>query len=177
MPITTKEGLWERIAILSERLFYNYITTKNLFKMSDTDVSKTDHGVTYTDNRDGTYTVSTSGASTASTECTLGAAITFKQHHVYYIGGAPDSANYETYFLYFHTGTGLQDTGGGTVVDLGNYATYSHVPKIKVAYGVTISTPVVFRPQVYDLTECFGAGHEPKTVEEFLFYAHEGEIS
>lgn len=176
MPVTTKEGLWEQIAILSERLFFNYITTTNLFKMSDTDVSKTDHGVTYTDNRDGTYTVSTSGSSTASTECTLGPAVTFRQHHVYYIGGAPEGASYEGYFLYFHTGTKLQDTGGGTVVDMGNYATYSHVPKIKVAFGVNIPTPVVFRPQVYDLTECFGAGHEPKTVAEFLAYAHEGEI-
>ena len=176
MSVTTKEGLWERIAILSERLFFNYITTTNLFKMSDTDISKTEHNVTYTDNRDGTYTVSTSGKTDASTECTLGPAITFKQHHVYYIGGAPESASYETYFLYFHTGTGLQDTGGGTVVDRGNYASYSYVPKIKMAYNVTIATPVVFRPQVYDLTEVFGAGHEPKTVAEFMAYAHEGEL-
>ena len=174
--ITTYDGRLEQIVNLTERWIYNCIRTTNLFKMSDTDVSKTDHGVTYTDNRDGTYTVSTSGSSTASTECTLGPSITFKQHHVYYIGGAPEGASYEGYFLYFHTGTGLQDTGGGTVVDRGNYATYSYAPKIKVAYGVTISTPVVFRPQVYDLTEFFGAGKEPKTVEEFMAYAHEGEV-
>ena len=176
MPVTTKEGLWERIAILSERLFYNYITTTNLFKMSDTDVSKTEHSVVYKDNRDGTYTLSTSGKSDATTECTLGPAVTFKQHHVYYIGGAPEGAGLSTYYLYFHSGTGLVDTGGGTVIDRGNYATYSHVPKIKVDIGVTITTPVVFRPQVYDLTEVFGAGHEPKTVAEFLAYAHEGEL-
>lgn len=176
MDVTTKDGLWEKIAILAERLFYNYICKTNLFKMSDTDVSKTEHNVTYTDNRDGTYTLSTSGTSDASTECTLGPAITFKQHHVYYIGGAPESASYQTYFLYFHTGSGLQDTGGGVVIDRGSYGTYSYVPKIKVAYGVNIPTPVVFRPQVYDLTACFGAGHEPKTVEEFLAYAHQGEL-
>lgn len=177
MPVTTKEGLWEQIAILSEKLFYNYITTTNLFKMSDTDVSKTDHGVTYTDNRDGTYTVSTSGSSTATTECTLGASISFKQHHVYYIGGAPEGSGFSTYYLYFHNGTSLVDTGGGTVRDMGSYATVSFAPKIKVDYNVSIPTPVTFKPAVYDLTECFGKGHEPKTVEEFLFYAHEGEIS
>ena len=177
MPVTTKEGLWERIAVLSERLFFNYIETTNLFIMSDTDVSKTDHGVTYTDNRDGTYTVSTSGSSTASTECTLGASIEFKQKHVYYIGGAPASSNLSTYFLYFHQGSGLIDTGGGTVNNRGSIATGSYVPKIKVAFGTSIPTPVVFKPAVYDLTECFGAGHEPKTVEEFMFYAHEGELS
>ena len=177
MPVTTKEGLWERIAILSEMLFYNYITTTNLFKMSDTDVSKTDHGVTYTDNRDGTYTVSTSGVSSATTECTLGPSITFKQHHVYYIGGAPEGSGLSTYYLYFHLGSGLVDTGGGTIKDMGSYATFSQVPKIKMDYNVNVPTPVVFRPVVYDLTECFGAGHEPKTVEEFMFYAHEGELS
>ena len=175
--VTTKDGLWEEIAELTERWFYNLICKKkNLFVMSDTDVSKTEHNITYTDNRDGTYTVSTEGSTNASTECTLGPAITFKQHHVYYIGGAPESASYSTYFLYFHTGTGLQDTGGGTVVDRGSYGNYSYVPKIKVAYNTNIPTPVVFKPAVYDLTDCFGAGHEPKTVEEFLAYAHEGEI-
>lgn len=174
--LTTYDGLLERIVFTLENMFYNLICATNLFRMSGADVSKTEHNITYTDNRDGTYTISTSGSTNASTECTLGPSITFKQHHVYYIGGAPDSASYETYFLYFHTGSGLQDTGGGVVIDRGSYGTYSYVPKIKVAYNVTIPTPVVFRPQVYDLTECFGAGHEPKTVAEFLAYAHEGEI-
>ncbi len=174
--LTTYDGRLERIVNLTERWIYNCIRTTNLFTMSDTDVSKTDHSVTYKDNRDGTYTVSTSGSSSATTECTLGPSITFKQHHVYYIGGAPAGSGLSTYYLYFHNGTGLVDTGGGTVIDRGNYGTTSQVPKIKVDINVSIPTPVVFRPAVYDLTEFFGAGKEPKTVEEFMAYAHEGEV-
>lgn len=171
--VTNRDGLLEEITNHTERMLFNLITKKcNLVKISSTDVSKTEQGVTYTDNRDGTFTVSTSGTSTASTEVTLGPAVTFKKQHVYYIGGAPESASYTTYFLYFHTNSGLQDTGGGTVNDRGNYANYSYVPKIKVAYGINIPTPVVFVPAVYDLTEIFGSGHEPKTVEEFEAYAH-----
>lgn len=174
--LTTYDGRLEQIVNLTERWIYNCIRTTNLFKMSDTDVSKTDHGVTYKDNRNGTYTVSTSGSSTASTECTLGASIEFKQKHVYYIGGAPDGSSLSTCFLYFHQGSGLIDTGGGTVNNRGSIATGSYAPKIKVDFGVKIPTPVVFRPAVYDLTEFFGAGKEPKTVEELMAYAHEGEV-
>ena len=173
--LTTVDAMLERIVMMLERLIYNIIKLTNLFKKSNTDVSKTDHGVTYTDNRDGTYTVSTSGSSSATTECSLGPSITFKQHHVYYIGGAPAGSGLSTYYLYFHLGSGLVDTGGGTVKNMGSYATSSFVPKIKTDINVSIPTSVVFRPAVYDLTEFFGAGKEPKTVEEFMAYAHEGE--
>lgn len=38
---------------------------------------------------------------------------------------------------------------------------------IRVANGITISNAIKFVPQLFDLTQMFGAGNEPTTVEEF----------
>ena len=38
---------------------------------------------------------------------------------------------------------------------------------IVIKAGTDLTTPIVFKPQAYDLTLMFGAGNEPKTAAEF----------
>jgi hypothetical protein len=57
----------------------------------------------------------------------------------------------------------------GTEYDKPIIFTYNHTSKYNVFFfsaGVDLSTPMTIRPQLYDLTEIFGEGNEPNSVEK-----------
>lgn len=122
--------------------------------------TETKSGVTFTNNGDGTITVN--GTSTQSVGFYL-QLINFIENHTYLLIGCPSGGSTSTYIL--DTGADIgNDKGNGTISKprlIGNryFAIF--------VYPNTTCNNLVFKPQLFDLTEMFGAGHEPKTVAEF----------
>ena len=145
---------------------------KKLLKVSDVcqllDKSKypatmTINGVTFTNNGDGTITAN--GTSTSETYSSLRISnddVPCVKGHIYCILGCPSGGSYQTYDCNTSWGT---DRGNGTIelfnrdFKFGNYF-------IRVFPGYTANN-IVFKPQLFDLTEMYGAGNEPATVAEF----------
>lgn len=145
---------------------------KKLLKVSDVcqllDKSKypatqTINGVTFTNNGDGTITVN--GTSTAESYSPFNLTyddVPCVKGHIYCLLGCPSGGSYQTYLCNTSWGN---DLGNGDIrlfnrdIKFGNYY-------IIVFPGYTANN-IVFKPQLFDLTEMYGAGHEPKTVAEF----------
>lgn len=143
---------------------------KKLLKVSDVcqllDKSKylatqTINGVTFTNNGDGTITVN--GTATKETNLLLNNnEVPIIKNHIYCVLGSPFGGSSRTY--YTSTSWGSED-GNGIIqkntrdIISGNY--YIHIEPNYTANNL------VFIPQVFDLTEMYGAGNEPKTVAEF----------
>lgn len=119
-------------------------------------------GVTTTSNGDGSITIN--GTATASTyiNCTHSYP-QFNNGHVFYVCANNTSMNYSTWY-YGLLNQSINDTGSGVISKTD--ATRGMTTGIVFNSGVVFDN-VVIRPQIFDLTEMFGAGHEPATVAEF----------
>ena len=146
---------------------------KNVSKVSDIcqllDKSKylatqTASGVTFTNNGDGTITVN----GTASSNIYLDIIfywLELSTDRKYLIIGCPSGGSSDKYFLYVNNGGALwnYDIGNGSI---GTPIKQHGVITIAILKGVVVNN-LVFKPQLFDLTEMYGAGNEPKTVAEF----------
>ena len=149
---------------------------KKLLKVSDVcqllDKSKypeTDiyDGVTYTNNGDGTITLN--GTATAITNYNLQSGIQVIAGHKYLPFFYNNNISEVYLLLYAGNDTGVFDNrfpgaGGSIVTCLKTYNAVYY--QIKVTTGKTLSN-LTTKPQLFDLTEMYGAGNEPKTVAEF----------
>lgn len=143
----------------------NSMAWKQLVSIKSSDISKTENNVTFTDNRDGSYTIQTTNdgasANTGLNVYNSGGIV----GHVYLETGIHGGAS-SSYCFYNNSSSGA-----------GNYFVYeptiftaqnSNVNiAIRVKSGAVITTPVTVRPQLIDLTLIFGSGNEPTTVEQF----------
>lgn len=138
-----------------------------LLDKSKYSATKTDNGVTYTNNGDGTITVS--GTSTESSLYILIEHIGTVGHK-YLVYGCPAGSAYTKYRLtasIFKNEIwvdGFSDSGDGNISKV-----LEEGEEISVIIDIANITDanLVFKPQLFDLTEMFGAGHEPTTVEQF----------
>ncbi len=133
--------------------------------------SVTRGNVTITNNKDGSYTVFTNGAATETVEAGVYFLKPNRGAGKYYLKGSPSNGEEIGYSL---CGTyvwkpeyGKADYGNGVIIDDNVSLNYSDIVRIRVNEGTVISTPIVFKPQLFNLTKMFGAGNEPSTVEEF----------
>lgn len=155
---------------------YDYRTSnclssyKKLLKVSDVcqlldksiySATRTINGVTFTNNGDGTITAN--GTATKETNLLLNNnEVPIIKNHIYCVLGSPFGGSPRTYCT--STSWGSED-GNGIIqkntrdIISGNY--YIHIEPNYTANNL------VFIPQVFDLTEMYGAGNEPATVEEF----------
>lgn len=122
-------------------------------------VTQTMNGVTFTNNGDGTFT--TNGTYTGTSpngQVYFVCGMVTLESHIYAVTGCPTGG--EKGVFYLTTFCKKDDTGSGFLLTKlsGNVFVYLVV---KTANNVT------FKPQVYDLTEMYGAGNEPTTVEQF----------
>ena len=136
-----------------------------LFDKSKYPATQTDRGITFTNNGDGSITID--GTPTGS------------YYSLYTINVNLDNIILGHKYAILGTGAHIQ-----TVI-IGNYAggyVYSHnansiytfpkheytriVYEIRVLLGFNFSN-VIIKPQLFDLTEMYRAGHEPTTVEQF----------
>lgn len=124
----------------------------------------TTNGVVYTNNGDGTITVNSINI-TANTYDKIAPAISAKKGHKYCV---PLTANYLGGYFYVQ----INNEKDVYVAEISNgiYESpadnYSLIPRI-VAYLNSPQGDKIYKPQLFDLTQMFGAGNEPATPEEF----------
>lgn len=148
------------------------IEWNQLFDKSKYPATSTINGVTFTNNGDGTITANGTATATA-----IFAPIVPKNPtpivsgHKFLFTSCPSGGSLSTYFsdlkkvpeddTFFDIGEGLIMTTTSTTTGLRF--------NIRVSSGYTANN-LVFKPQLFDLTQMFGAGNEPTTPEEFWSY-------
>lgn len=146
---------------------------KNTIKVSDIcqllDKSKypatvTRDGITFTNNGNGTITVNGTNTGGKGNKYTL-QTINLIGGHKYYINhGSGQAGTFGTIILTIdNVGTSSGQTGNIFIqhTSITNRQVYFYIGENAVIDNIT------FKPQLFDLTEMYGAGNEPKTVEEF----------
>lgn len=153
---------------------------KGRYKVSDVcqllDKSKypatqTINGITFTNNGDGTITVNGTAPTVLSAQIEL---LRFNPivNHIYLCIGCPSGGGYPRYRLeaaiYDNSDNwkmGFSDAGNGGISSKLEEDRYIAI-RVQIYSGYTTNN-LVFKPQLFDLTEMFGAGNEPTTVAEF----------
>ena len=138
-------------------------------------ISQTINGMTFTvDKTKGTITCN--GTTTAATSLYV-ANETSKifqatPNDIICLKGCPSGGSASTYYLAFY-GTTYNDFGSGVYDKLSNRRTNttdtintSMAIAIEIASGVTM-TNKVFRPQLFNVSNIYGLGKEPKTITDF----------
>ena len=91
--------------------------------------------------------------------------------HKYAMSGCPNGGSRDSFYMSCYSSNSWQgekfDTGNGVVFSVTENVSNGY-PRMAVAKGTIITTPIYFQPQLIDLTQMFGAGNEPTTYEEFL---------
>lgn len=91
--------------------------------------------------------------------------------HKYAMSGCPNGGSRDSFYMSCYSSNSWQgekfDTGNGVVFSVTENVSNGY-PRMVVAKGTIITTPIYFQPQLIDLTQMFGAGNEPTTYEEFL---------
>ena len=121
--------------------------------------STTMNGVTFSVNSDGSITANGTASKTAY--IVIKPDYYTSAAHKYAIMGAPSGGSYNSY--YFGNGNEMNDFGGGAIVKGADTKTSF---ACRVRGGASVAN-IVFRPRLIDLTQMFGSGNEPTTIEEF----------
>ena len=146
---------------------------KNLIKVSNVcqllDKSKypaiqTINGVTFTNNGDGSITVNGTATSGSGFRFVNLNAFYIEGNRTYLMTGCPEGGSPNKYFMYDGYSKLGSDLGGGVIKTVSDRTLCS--PVLHIVTGQTVSN-LVFKPQLFDLTEMYGAGNEPTTVEQF----------
>ena len=119
-----------------------------LVNPSTAEASKTESGITFTKNADGS--ISVSGTATAQVTYLIGG-YTVISGHTYFMKGCPAGGSANTYTLYLSdSGVAVSEYGGGILVT----ATQTGYVRIRIVVpqGSVITTAVTFRPKLTDLT-------------------------
>lgn len=159
----------------TEYVPYELTSYKSIMKVSDVcqlvpmrELSVVDRGVTFTHNGDGSITVNGTPTGTYYSVGTITLDIkAIKLNHKYIV-----------YDDYYDGSTIIGDliianySGGYVYKNFGNIFTFPEHNYTRFVFEVRVllnqtANNIVVHPQLFDLTEMFGAGNEPKTVAEF----------
>ena len=123
----------------------------------------TKSGVTTTSNGDGSITINGTATKSHYINCTPPYP---KENngHVFYVCANNTTMGMSTWRYCLLNQSGICDTGGGVIGK-------TNASK-EIGTGIVFTKDVVFnnviiKPQIIDLTEMYGAGNEPTTVEQF----------
>ena len=125
----------------------------------------THNGVTFTVNSDGSVTAN----GTSSADATLSYLSILRtavySSHKYFVKGGASGGSVKTY--YFGDGNNLNCYDSAPIITnaLKDAATVTFA--FRVLAGVTVENITFLTPVVIDLTQMFGVGNEPSTIEEF----------
>lgn len=148
------------------------IEWNQLLDKSKYSATTTTNGVTFTNNGDGSITVDgTATANAIFAPIGLSNPISIVSGHKFLFISCPPGGSLNTYYsdlksvpddeTFYDVGAGVIMTAASTVTGLRF--------NIRVSSGYTANN-LVFKPQLFDLTQMFGAGNEPATVAEFWSY-------
>ena len=124
--------------------------------------SMTKNGITCTNNDDGTFTLNGTATSRLTYVCEL--VVNNFIGHKLLLQGCPTGGSTSAYCLHDSIWK-LVDVGNGNVYYAKN--TDVNFQIVIDIFAGTVCNNLVFKPQLFDLTEMYGAGHEPTTVAEF----------
>lgn len=159
------------------KLKYKASNVCQLFDKDKFFATRTAHGVVFTNNGDGSFTINGTCDSDADADTPLflpstGYSVTFDlysiENHKYLLIPLPQAFSYSTLRFIFGTGAvPYYETSNTyeiyTATKTGTYPCYAIY---RVGAGATINNLTV-KPQLFDLTEMYGAGNEPTTLAEF----------
>lgn len=129
--------------------------------------TKTINGVTFTNNGDGTITAN--GTATSRAVLLISKEIPVIYGKGLIIGEPQPDYAFINYTFYNNKKQWIADNasfGGNGVIFTGRDDAASTKLYIAIEAGNTANN-LVFKPQLFDLTEMYGAGNEPTTVEQF----------
>lgn len=159
------------------KLRYKASDVCQLFDKDKFFATRTAHGVVFTNNGDGSFTINGTCDSDADADTPLflpptGYSVTFDLYsiegHKYLLIPLPREFSYSTLrFIFGSQATPYYETSETykvyTATKTGTYPCYAIY---RVGTGTTINN-VTVKPQLFDLTEMYGAGNEPTTLAEF----------
>lgn len=134
--------------------------------------SRTNKTLTFTNNSDGSITVSGVVFNMTQNIYSISNLKELVKGHKYLLSGCPEGGDTLTYMLrlnvYNPNNRGWSDYGTGHIFTFDMEYYDRHVGGIYI-YEKQVGTEInrTYTPQLFDLTEMFGAGHEPATVDEF----------
>lgn len=154
---------YKRKIYMGRTIEWNQLLDKSTYP-----ATQTIGGVTFTNNGDGTIMVNGTAGSTANIWHSLNANVEITIGHKVLISGGVTGAGWSSYLFYDDSDAtyGIDSPGGGKIYTI---KTSPVKPILFVTKGYTVSN-LVFKPQLFDLTQMFGAGNEPATPEEFWSY-------
>ena len=155
----------------TDSLIGGTVAWNQLGTIPSSDKSKTQNGVTITDNRDGSFTVSTdANGATANTYLVTSTFHAIKDRK-YFFKSAPSGGSISTFYAYIIAGGIIEsktDLGGGCVQKCLADGVVS-VVGLYVKSGTVITTPIKFIPQIFDLTQMFGS-----TIADYVYTLESG---
>lgn len=127
--------------------------------------TKTENGITWTNNGDGTITTTGKATSSGAWLNIDNSIVVLIRSHKYLLCGCPSGGATTTYWLRFSPliACDPRDIGSGIIFTAQETATCHPLLQINPGVGGTL----LWKPQFFDLTEMYGAGNEPTTVEQF----------
>lgn len=160
---------YKRKLYMGRNIEWNQLLDKSKYQ-----ATTTTNGVTFTNNGDGSVTVNGTASSSANYSLILYSVKFGVTGHKYMSCGCPSGGSNDKYRIVntiAKSGVyvdGFSDRGNGAIskaLEEGE-TIYSD---INIANGYTANN-LIFKPQIFDLTQMFGAGNEPATPEEFWSY-------
>ena len=131
--------------------------------------TQTINGVTFTNNGDGSYTVS--GTATNISNLYISGTIVCEPNKKYLLSGCPAGGSWSTFNIYVTQAndsgwlSDTADNGGGVIfTSLSNANKFSSVV-LRIDVNQTVN--ITFKPQLIALTETFVAGNEPTTAAAY----------
>ena len=166
-PYGKQEILTTKVSGIKIRAGY-----KNLLDKTKFQATKTINGVVITNNNDGTFTCN--GTANANITMPIIIKSEYKTTSINYntyllLQGCPSGGSESTYSLMLIT-YGQKDYGQGVIMMTTPDGTFDGTIQanafIIIKQG-TVCNNLVFKPQLINLTNTYGAGNEPKTVAQF----------
>lgn len=120
---------------------------KNIIKFPYVDTTRTENGITWTVNDDGSITVSGTADGSSYFYLYFANQGQLKVGQTYTLSGCPAGGSSSGYRLRFGTDTSYNDTGNGVTFVASSSLAMLNL-NIVVPSGTVISTPIVFKPQL-----------------------------
>ncbi len=151
-------------SIGGKTVVWNQLLNKSKFP-----VTKTENGITFTNNGDGS--ISVNGTATNFSDMRLYDGSYYRSlfivGHKYLLTGAPSGCSSNCYLQVWDSKNAewMKDLGTGTIGQFQNESTGDSMIRIRILSGTTVEN-LVFKPLIFDLTKLFGSGNEPTSVDD-----------
>ena len=149
---------YKRKLYMGRNVEWNQLFDKNQFSNT-----KSEYGIDFTNNGDGTWTIVGTKNITQADNFYLTTVQLISDHKYFLTAGLPSDKNYKMELFQSPIQYDAWREGAiFTCAVSGEFKAYMDIYETNVE--------VVFKPQLFDLTQMFGAGNEPSTPEEFWSY-------